>query len=871
MMTVAKVTDGSAATVYYESADDYYAEDGQAPSAWWGRGADGLGLSGSVDRSIFRALLDGELLDGSRMHHGAEYSRRAATDLTFSAPKSISMQALIGGDRRLLDAHERAVARTLAYIENRLACCRRTLAGETRAAETRNLTVATFRHDLSRDADPQLHTHAVVLNITRRPDGQWRALDAAPLYAQQKLLGAFYRAELAREVQTLGYNVRLTHNDGRFELAHLSREHIEAFSNRTRAIDRQLKDLGKDRATASARERELATLTSRKGKNQIDRDELLQEWKTRSDTLGIDYTPDVARILSDAERQRRITDAVKFAIEHLAERQSLVRHEELAACALGRATGVAALSDIEAAIAANVADSTLMEAHGVYCMARAQGMERDILLMEFQGRNAVVSIVPQLSMSIPEDNLTVGQWEAAALLLSSTNRFNGVQGRAGTGKSTMLGRVRAVAESEGWQCVGLAPSAAAARALGDAKVEAQTVAAFLALGSNRLHERSLVILDEAGMVPAVDMHAIMSAVEAAGARMALIGDTQQLKAVKAGVPFAQLQIAGMATAKMAALVRQQNATLREAVAHAADGRSAEAINLLSPSIVEIAHQGPRHRTIARDYARLSPKQRESTLVLAGTRAARSALNEAIRAELGLSGTGTVVRVLQSRDLTDAERRCSQSYRPGDVVQVLKDYRSLGLSRGEVATVQAADSGIVTLRREDGRTVEWRPITTPSVSAYELVERELAVGERVRVSANDYGRNLINGDFATITGLDIERELLGLRLTDGRTALLDISRPLHVEHGYCSTVHSAQGQTCERVMIDADVRSATNSQSQFYVAISRATTEATLYTDDRELLPESVSRLDMKTAALDLPTAPPLPELEHRSETSAALS
>ena len=152
---------------------------------------------------------------------GLAAGRRGGTDLTFSAPKSVSIQALAGGDVRLLTAHETAVARALDHAET-LAACRVTAEGVTTRQTTGVLAVAQFRHDLSRAADPQLHTHSVVLNVTQRADGQWRALDNEPLYRNKMLLGALYRSELAKEVQALGYEVRITHGDGRFELAHVS-------------------------------------------------------------------------------------------------------------------------------------------------------------------------------------------------------------------------------------------------------------------------------------------------------------------------------------------------------------------------------------------------------------------------------------------------------------------------------------------------------------------------------------------------------------------------------------------------------------------------------------------------------------------------
>jgi len=189
MLTLAKVTSAESAASYYEESDDYYGEGGRAPSQWWGTGAATLGLEGVVDAEAFKALLAGALPDGEAMHRGGDGVRTAGLDLTFSAPKSVSMQALIGGDERLLDAHQAAVSATLRYVQANLAAYRSTQDGETVTVHSGNLAVARFEHDLSRDADPQVHTHSVVLNMTQRDDGQWRALDGRPLYEHQKLLG----------------------------------------------------------------------------------------------------------------------------------------------------------------------------------------------------------------------------------------------------------------------------------------------------------------------------------------------------------------------------------------------------------------------------------------------------------------------------------------------------------------------------------------------------------------------------------------------------------------------------------------------------------------------------------------------------------
>lgn len=186
MLTLAKVSTGAAAANYYEDADDYYSQ-AQVPSQWQGDGAQRLGLYGEVDAMTFRNLLDGQMSDGRQIHNATE-SRRGGTDFTFSAPKSISMQALVGDDDNLIAAHEQAVFRTLAYAES-LAAYRTTEHGVTRREGSGNLIIASFRHDLSRAQDPNLHTHAVVINATQRPDSEWRALEQSDFYRQQKMMG----------------------------------------------------------------------------------------------------------------------------------------------------------------------------------------------------------------------------------------------------------------------------------------------------------------------------------------------------------------------------------------------------------------------------------------------------------------------------------------------------------------------------------------------------------------------------------------------------------------------------------------------------------------------------------------------------------
>lgn len=238
-----------------------------------------------------------------------------------------------------------------------------------------------------------------------------------------------------------------------------------------------------------------------------------------------------------------------------------------------------------------------------------------------------------------------------------------------------------------------------------------------------------------------------------------------------------------------------------------------------------------------------------------TRRARSEINQAIRSRLGLapaedgkhSGSFTL---LARKDLTEAQRRSTLGYQAGDVVQAEVDYPSLGLKRGEFAQVVGQADAKVLLERQDGARIGWQPALANRLGVFEPEQQSLAVGDLVRITANDPARGLANGDLGRIMALDNTHDV-GLQLPDGREVWLDGTRPLLLDYGYCSTVHAAQGQTCNRVLIDADAHSLTASRNSFYVAISRARDIAHIYTDDREMLPAAMSREHERQAALEL--------------------
>lgn len=297
---------------YYSSQDNYYVL-GSLESRWLGEGADSLGLSGAVLDAEMNAMKHGVLPDGSvlsRVENGKE-THRPGYDLTFSAPKSVSMMALIGGDRRFIDAHNRAVDTVMKEVEA-LASARITEGGQTQTVLTGNIVAALYNHDTSRDLDPQLHTHALVFNATEA-DGKWRALASdtkmktgfsETMYANQIALGKIYQHSLRQDVEKMGFETRDAGKNGLWEIKDIP---VEPFSQRHNAI---VDAVGAD---APRHVRDVAALDSRKAKVASDPLVLVAEWNERLKETGFNLPDFVGRAKARELRGPDVTEPAGIA------------------------------------------------------------------------------------------------------------------------------------------------------------------------------------------------------------------------------------------------------------------------------------------------------------------------------------------------------------------------------------------------------------------------------------------------------------------------------------------------------------------------------------------------------------------------------
>ncbi len=894
---------------YYER-DGYYAKDSaehRDASAWAGKGAKALGLSGPVDPDAFTATLEGRVPDGPQLGRpgkDGDIVHRPGRDLTLSAPKSVSLAALVGGDARVAEAHGRAVKRTLAWVERNVIETRMKApngGGMVRAGDQKAV-IATFTHETSRNLDPQLHTHAVIANMVQGEDGKWRTMANERLYASKMLVGALYRGELARELASLGYSLEKTHADGRFEIVGVSRDVIDTFSTRRAEIEAAMDGRGLGTPAENQRAAQRAALMTRAAKRDVDRAELREMWQRQVEGLGFDAKaltadavawsrdapgkdrasgrgpePDGAAVrqgdLFDPPPQSPADAAMAWAVEHLSEREAVFAKTDLLAAALAWKPGSVSIEEAEAAVARLEKEGTLHacglpqwgeslttdkavadEKETIALMERGQGASRPVMRSWIAG--------PLLH----NGRLTVGQTEAVRTILSSKDRVVGVQGYAGTGKTTMLDRARQLAAKSGYRTIGVAPSASAARTLAaEAGIETETLQRFLArnagIAEGRLtrkgaremraaFRKTVLVVDEgslASTVQARDLLRIAAAIRIP--RLVLVGDRKQLDAVDAGKPFAQLQAAGMKTAVMDEIMRQKDADLKEAVRASLAGEIGRAFGKLGDRIAEVKPDNLAGAAAAR-WLKLSARERENTGLMAPSHALRRGINGHIRERLArdgvIRGPAYQAERLVSHGYTSAEKMIAANYVPGDVVAFHRDYRSLGVARDDERRVAGVDGarGTVMLEGPDGQSVPWRPRRVGAkrggVEVYRTEALELRAGDRIRWTRNDTGLGLVNSDTAEVAAVGGDR--VAFRLGDGRTLELGKSDPQlrHLDHAWASTVHAFQGRTVDNVIAVMEAKHPKlSTQKSFYVEISRARHNATLVTDDAKTLRETL--------------------------------
>lgn len=901
MMTISKALSAGQAETYYQQdytnkTEDYYTEKGELKGVWSGRLAQEWELTGEVTSEQYARLVAGQdphtgeqLIRSvptreSVNNFGEEVTtseHRAGWDATFSAPKSVSLAALVGDDDRVRVVHRESVNRALEAIEEYVQARG---GGNKPATTTGKMIAAQFEHTAARPdhetgyAAPQLHTHVVIMNMTKTENGQIRSMQPLELFRSQQYATAIYRTHLADKLQPLGYEIEVDARTGAPEIKGFSKEYLQESSPRREEVLKEAQEI-KERL-----EREGAIVKEGAGLNQAAAhanraSKRYDHAQMRHRSLEMDarYGSQAALAVMQARKrvgfelsqdqiQKRAREAVTFARHNAMEREAVADIRKITADALRRNLGLTTYGAVITELRQRVERGEFIEV--LRERGPRQATTRRMLEMEESNLQRVLSITSTTPILVHERSsidavvqnrqlrLNENQRTALQHILTCRDQIFGLQGGAGTGKTTVLSVLREVAEEEGYEIRGFAPTTRATKQLAESGIRSETLQKFLSRREEApANHNRLFVLDESSLASTRNLHKFFSRLEAQD-KVLLVGDSRQHQAVEAGTPFEQFQQHGMTTVKLSEIVRQRKPDLKRTVEKLSAREMRAAIDNLERQgrIVEIAAAKERLRSIASAYCE-SP---ENTLVVSPRNRERVQLNSLIHRQLQqdnrIGQTDHQMTVYVNRqDMTGTERTFANAYRPGeDIIRYNRASKVYGVKVGDYAVLTAKNhaENEITVRFENGRQLTYNPQRLAGVSVYYQAQREFAEGDRIQFRAPLTEKRVANGELATITKIGDEE--LSVKLDSGREFSFEQERFRHIDHGYAITSHSSQGTTVDRVLINADTRESEMllNDRMGYVAVSRAREDAIIYTNSIEELRIALDRRVDKDTALE---------------------
>ena len=769
---------GPLAEEYYLSQvaggiEDYYSEGREAPGRWLSRSADLFGLDGAVDGDDLRAVLGGRHpTSGVSLHHTHNRST-PGWDLTFRAPKSVSL--LWGlGDRDLagqvIAAHHQAVTSALGYLE-RTAGFTRTGKNGVHRVDAAAFLAAGFDHRTSRDGDPHLHTHVLVSNSVLSPDGRWRTIDGKGIYRHKMAASYLYDAELRNQLTArLGVGWEPVVN-GVAEIVGMDPDLCRGFSKRREAIEDKLAEWGTSGGVAA----EQAALRTRRAKTAAEPTAFLRaRWRVEAEDAGWSADADIASIVDGRRAQPFVidTDVTTAAMEHLAgpegvtEQQSTFDRRDVIRCLTSIVPGAVGATKLE-----EIADAFL--AHQTVCEVRSDHPEPAFTTVELLATEqrllddavrrmddecGMVDMVTVDRAIRERPSLAEEQADLVRQLCFSGAGVEVVVAPPGTGKTFSLDAARQAWEQAGYRVLGCALSASAAAELHDgAGIQSATIA--------RVHDQlergqcldstCVLVVDEAGMAGTRQLAPILDSAARDGGKVVLVGDPKQLPEIHAGGLLAELD-RRLPTVRLTTNRRQHNPA------------EAAALDLLRRGDTELA---------------MSVFVDSATTVGANSDVVRQTMVDDWWAHTQ-RGADALMMAPRWADADDLNRRARHHLR---------------------------DAGRLT----------GEPII--------VADRPFQVGDRVMCLRNDYQRGLRNGMAGTITSVSQEHRQVVMNTDEGRRILpADYLDAGHLRHGFAVTVHKAQGSTCDHSLV---LGSDELYREMGYVALSRGRHSNRMYLVD----------------------------------------
>ena len=879
MMNISNAMGSSGVERYHEkeyaNEQENYFSEGQIETSWHGALAQKWGLAGTVGGEHFRRLArgcdphTGELLVGAVQgkRDGVRNTHRAAWDLTISAPKSVSITAILGNRPEVYAAHRSAVKVALTAIEQYAAAH---LGGNRGHEATWNLAIACFEHDTARPVGnrPDARRRRTAahplrrVHMTRAKD-KIRSLEPRELIRSQKLATAVYRASLARSLEAAGYEIVIDAKTGAPEIAGYTKEYLLAASQRSAQIDENLARAGLERRAGTTKR---AVRINRAAKREVDPAVVRAGQLELARQYGDQHRRVIARMLkrgpqiqSASDEPAAAAEALAHALAHCTARSATTTARDVLTEALraglGRTSPRPVYRELKDAIGRrDVVKLAGGRAPGLRITTREMiALERNCVRACVASRDTCEPLISHWYVSLieqPPQGLSAAQLQVYTEIIGQPDRVYALQGLAGVGKTRLLSAVAATA-SAGYEVIGLAPSGVAAASLAAGSISSQTMQMFLTRRREARHRR-LFIVDESSLASTRMVHAFLRRLGAKD-RVLLVGDVAQHESVEAGRMFALLQRAGIGCSVLGEIRRQESPELRTAVSLMAQQDVAGALaKLKSGQIREVRSPAARFRAIADELA----KQPEGTLVIAPTHHERREITAHIRERLradGHLGADVVVTALDPRnDYTEPALKKAYTYHGGDVVRFRVGSKVLGLPGGSYATVAAVDAthNRLAVTSRDGQTVVYDPSRLAGVEIYQERERAFATGDRVLVTLSNREKRIPKSAVGSIT--ELEGTSAKVRFDDGRTTTLNLTEWRHMDHAFVLTSYAAQSLTTSRVLVHVDTghAEAMINERFGYVAASRAVHDAILFTDRADKLVEKLAREYNNTSALE---------------------
>ena len=833
------VQSASALADYYEGlasrADGYYqggAGEIEPPGLWAGYGTAHLTLTGVIrEGELLKAMQGFHPRSGEALAHNSGKAHKPGSDLTCSAPKSVSAAwAVADPDLRaqIENAHRAAVQRTISYLEENAIAVRILRDDGTVSRDPVALhggaVFACYEHSSSRSGDPQIHTHCILLNVT--PAG--RAVDFSAVYVHAG--GAIYRTELAHRLHRLGFAIE---RDGKsFRLGGSPQGLVDAWSKRRAEIEAE----AARRGVQTAKGFEVVTLATRTSKEAQPRNALFTRWADEAHEHGYDNLTVRKQAELGASQTFETVPELRLLAE-LTETKATVSREQALVALAARIYGLDDASRLETRLTRTFEEQAVVltsphmraEWHRVgirYTTEEMLHLEQQLIARcEHLAADCEVFLLsePSRRAALERTSLSEEQRRALAHTLDG-GRVAAIQGAAGTGKSTLLGTVREAYEAENYRVIGTALSQRATRSLEDSSgIPSRNVAQLLhdlQIGNERLGARTVLVVDECGMLGTRQLDNLTRSVDETGAKALLVGDSRQLQAIEAGGAFRGLQ-ERIGYAELTDNRRQHRQADRDLATAFREGRAAEGLEILNKNGRLYLHEDSEAVIQTAVLAYLQDYDSgKSALLLAKDRQAVRELNDAVRAELKAEG---LLGPSEAAVLTTG------GYRPF----AENDRVVLGLGAKQQFYSQ--------LEREDRERAHNGASGTVERVTAERVTMLLDSGQRIEL--DDSGH------------LDQEGKRQGWA----------------VDHGYAVTVHKSQGMTVDRSHV---VISGEEQREWAYVALSRHRESVHVYATDDALGADAdsveraqaalqLSRAESKDLANDYVTKTPrsIPELE----------